>query len=147
MVEGAGWCVARGYGWPEDLDCTEGRGRLDGADPSHVSSRARARGMDQLGTLGSGNHYLEIRVIRPDEIHDPASARAFGVDRPGQVCVMLHCGSRGFGHQIGTDYLRLFDQAMKQYGISVRDRELACAPFPSRETCWSVSTSPDQSSR
>ncbi len=133
MVEGAGWCVAHGYGWPEDLDRTEGRGCLGGADPSHVSARALARGMDQLGTLGSGNHYLEIQVIRPDAIHDAAAARAFGVDRPGQICVMLHCGSRGFGHQIGTDYLRLFDQAMKRYGISVKDRELACAPFRSAE--------------
>ena len=133
MVEGAGWCVTHGYGWPEDLDCTEGRGCLGGADPSHVSARALARGMDQLGTLGSGNHYLEVQVIRPDAIHDAAAARVFGVDRPGQVCVMLHCGSRGFGHQIGTDYLRLFDQAMKRYGISVKDRELACAPFRSAE--------------
>ncbi len=133
MVEGAGWCVAHGYGWPEDLERMEGRGCLGGADPGHVSARAMARGMDQLGTLGSGNHYLEVQVIRPEGIHDPVAARAFGVDRPGQICVMLHCGSRGFGHQIGTDYLRLFDQAMKQYGISVRDRELACAPFRSRE--------------
>jgi tRNA-splicing ligase RtcB len=133
MVEGAGWCVTHGYGWPEDLDRTEGRGCLAGADPAHVSARARARGMDQLGTLGSGNHYLEIQVIHADGIHDRAAARAFGVDRAGQVCVMLHCGSRGFGHQVGTDYLRLFDQAMKRYGISVRDRELACAPFGSTE--------------
>ena len=133
MVEGAGWCVAHGYGWPEDVDRTEGRGCLGGADPGQVSARAMARGMDQLGTLGSGNHYLEIQVIRPDGIHDPAAARVLGVDTPGQVCVMLHCGSRGFGHQIGTDYLRLFDQAMKHYGISVKDRELACAPFRSRE--------------
>jgi tRNA-splicing ligase RtcB len=133
MVEGAGWCVGRGYGWPEDLDRTEGRGCLPGADPAHVSARAMARGMDQLGTLGSGNHYLEIQVIPPDGIHDPVAARTFGVDRPGQVTVMLHCGSRGFGHQVGTDYLRLFDHAMKSYGISVRDRELACAPFRSRE--------------
>ena len=133
MVEGAGWCVAHGFGWDDDLAGSEGRGCLDGADPSHVSARARARGMDQLGTLGSGNHYLEIQVIHPEGIHDRTAARALGVDQPGQVCVMLHCGSRGFGHQIGTDYLRLFDQKMKQYGLSVRDRELACAPFDSPE--------------
>ncbi len=133
MVEGAGWCVAQGYGWPEDLDRMEGRGCLPGADPAHVSARALSRGMDQLGTLGSGNHYLEIQVVRPEGIHDPAAAHVLGVDRAGQVCVMLHCGSRGFGHQIGTDYLRLFDQAMKSYGISVRDRELACAPLSSSE--------------
>jgi tRNA-splicing ligase RtcB len=133
MVEGAGWCVTHGYGWLEDLDRTEGRGCLPGADPSHVSERAMARGMDQLGTLGSGNHYLEIQVVRAEGIHDPVAARAFEVDRPGQICVMLHCGSRGFGHQVGTDYLRLFDQAVKRYGISVKDRELACAPFQSPE--------------
>ncbi len=133
MVEGAGWCVGRGYGWPEDLERIEGRGCLPGADPGHVSARAMARGMDQLGTLGSGNHYLEIQVIRPEGIHDPVAARALGVDQPGQICVMLHCGSRGFGHQIGTDYLRLFDGVMKDYGIAVQDRELACAPFRSRE--------------
>jgi tRNA-splicing ligase RtcB len=133
MVGGAGWCVAQGYGWPEDLDHIEGHGCLPGADPAQVSARAMARGMDQLGTLGSGNHYLEVQVIRPEGIHDPATADAFGVGTPGQVCVMLHCGSRGFGHQIGTDYLRRFDQAMPGYGITVRDRELACAPFRSRE--------------
>ena len=133
MVEGAGWCVRQGYGWPEDLDHTEGGGCLPGADPAHVSARAVARGMDQLGTLGSGNHYLEVQVVRPGAIHDARVARAFGVTAPGQVLVMLHCGSRGFGHQIGTDYLRLFDQVMARYGIAVRDRELACAPFSSTE--------------
>ena len=131
MVEGAGWCVRHGYGWPEDLEHTEGRGCLPGADPAHVSARALERGLNQLGTLGSGNHYLEIQVVRPGDIHDPEVARVFGVDGPGQVCVMLHCGSRGFGHQIGTDYLRRFDQAMPRYDITVRDRELACAPFRS----------------
>jgi tRNA-splicing ligase RtcB (3'-phosphate/5'-hydroxy nucleic acid ligase) len=133
MIEGAGWCVSKGYGWPEDLERMEGRGCLPGADPAHVSDRAMTRGMDQLGTLGSGNHYLEIQTIRPEGLHDPHAARALGVDRPGQVCVMLHCGSRGFGHQIGTDYLRLFDQVMKRYAIAVPDRELACAPFQSKE--------------
>jgi tRNA-splicing ligase RtcB len=133
MVEGAGWCVAEGYGWPEDLEHIEGRGCLPGADPAQVSPRAVSRGTDQLGTLGSGNHYLEIQVVRPEGIHDPGLAQALGVGQPGQVCVMLHCGSRGFGHQIGTDYLRLFDQAMRRYGITVNDRELACAPFRSEE--------------
>jgi tRNA-splicing ligase RtcB len=133
MVEGSGWCVAHGYGWPEDLDHTEGRGCLPGAEPAHVSQRAVSRGMDQLGTLGSGNHYLEIQVVRPEGLHDPEVARALGIDAPGRVFVMLHCGSRGFGHQIGTDYLRIFDRVMPQYGITVRDRELACAPFRSAE--------------
>ena len=133
MVEGAGWCVARGYGWPEDLAHIEGLGALPGADPDQVSPRAVERGMEQLGTLGSGNHYLEIQVVRPEAIHDEKTARVLGVDGPGQIFVMLHCGSRGFGHQVGTDYLRVFDRAMKTYGISVRDRELACAPFRSKE--------------
>jgi tRNA-splicing ligase RtcB (3'-phosphate/5'-hydroxy nucleic acid ligase) len=133
MREGAAWCVRQGYGWPEDLAATEAGGRLAGADPEHVSARAGDRGIHQLGTLGSGNHYLEIQVVPPDGIHDPVAAGAFGVTGPGQILVMLHCGSRGFGHQIGTDYLRRFDQAMPAYGISVRDRELACAPFRSPE--------------
>jgi tRNA-splicing ligase RtcB len=133
MVEGAGWCVGRGFGWAEDLEHIEGRGCLPGADPAQVSARALARGMQQLGTLGSGNHYLEIQVVRPGAIHDERAARVLGVKGPGQVFVMLHCGSRGFGHQVGTDYLKLFDQAMKHYGITVRDRELACAPFRSKE--------------
>jgi tRNA-splicing ligase RtcB len=133
MVEGAGWCVAEGYGWPEDLERIEGGGRLPGADPGAVSERALTRGRDQLGTLGSGNHYLEVQAIRPGAVHDARAARALGIDSPGQVCVMLHCGSRGFGHQVGTDYLRRFDQAMKRHGITVPDRELACAPFRSEE--------------
>jgi len=131
--EGTRWCLQHGYGWPEDLDATEGGGCLPGADPEQVSERAVARGRDQLGTLGSGNHYLEIQVVPPGGIHDPRVAKAFGVEQPGQILVMLHCGSRGFGHQVGTDYLRKFDQVMRGYGITVRDRELACAPFRSPE--------------
>jgi tRNA-splicing ligase RtcB len=133
MREGAGWCVRHGYGWPEDLERTEGGGCLPGADPEHVSDRALERGLRQLGTLGSGNHYLEIQVVHPDGVHDPKIARTFGVEQPGQVFVMLHCGSRGFGHQVGTDYLRAFDAAMRRHHIAVRDRELACAPFRSIE--------------
>jgi tRNA-splicing ligase RtcB len=133
MVEGSRWCVRRGYGWPEDLAATEGGGCLPGADPAAVSDRALARGLEQLGTLGSGNHYLEIQVVRPGGIHDPRVAQLFGITGPGQVLIMLHCGSRGFGHQVGTDYLRRFDRAMPAYGLSVPDRELACAPFRSPE--------------
>jgi tRNA-splicing ligase RtcB (3'-phosphate/5'-hydroxy nucleic acid ligase) len=133
MVQGARWCIDRGYGWPEDLDGIEGGGCLPGAAPEQVSERAISRGREQLGTLGSGNHYLEIQVVPPDGVLDAGLARALGVDRPGQVLVMLHCGSRGFGHQIGTDYLKRFDEAMPRYGISVTDRELACAPFRSPE--------------
>jgi tRNA-splicing ligase RtcB len=133
MREGSGWCVRHGYGWPEDLEATEGAGCLPGADPAHVSARALARGREQLGTLGSGNHYLEIQVVPPDGIHDATVARALGIEAPGQVLIMLHCGSRGFGHQVGTDYLRTFDGVMPRYGIAVNDRELACAPFRSPE--------------
>ena len=133
MREGARWCVRRGLGWAEDLERTEGGGCLPGADPDQVSDRALARGREQLGTLGSGNHYLEVQVVRPEGLHDPALARRFGITGAGQVCVMLHCGSRGFGHQIGTDYLRAFDPVMRRHGIEVRDRELACAPFRSPE--------------
>jgi tRNA-splicing ligase RtcB len=133
MREGAGWCVRHGYGWPEDLERTEGGGCLPGADPAHVSDRALERGLQQLGTLGSGNHYLEIQVVRPGGIHDVGAARTLGVDGPGQVFVMLHCGSRGFGHQVGTDYLRAFDAVMRRHAIRVHDRELACAPFRSAE--------------
>jgi tRNA-splicing ligase RtcB len=133
MCEGARWCVKRGYGWADDLEGIEGAGCLGGADPDQVSQRAVSRGRDQLGTLGSGNHYLEIQVVPPGGIHDARVARAFGVEAPGQIMIMLHCGSRGFGHQIGTDYLRRFDQVMPSYGITVRDRELACAPFRSAD--------------
>jgi tRNA-splicing ligase RtcB len=133
MCEGARWCVKRGYGWADDLDATEGGGCLPGADPAQVSQRAVSRGRDQLGTLGSGNHYLEVQVVPSGGIYDARVAHAFGIEAPGQIMIMLHCGSRGFGHQIGTDYLRRFDQVMPTYGISVRDRELACAPFRSEE--------------
>jgi len=133
MREGARWCVRRGFGWPEDVDRVEGRGALPGADPDHVSERATARGLDQLGTLGAGNHYLEVQVVPPNGVHDAKVAKALGVEGPGQVFIMLHCGSRGFGHQIATDYVRAFDQVMKHHGIRVRDRELSCAPFRSPE--------------
>jgi tRNA-splicing ligase RtcB len=133
MRQGARWCVQRGLGWAEDLERTEGGGCLAGADPDQVSERALSRGREQLGTLGSGNHYLEVQVVRPGGLHDPALARRLGIAEAGQVCVMLHCGSRGFGHQIGTDYLRAFDPVMRRHGITLRDRELACAPFRSAE--------------
>lgn len=133
MLEGASWCVAHGHGWHEDLDHIESRGVLDGADPDAVSERAVERGLKQLGTLGSGNHYLEVQVVPPGGIHDPVAARAMGIESEGQVLVMLHCGSRGFGHQVATDALRIFDRAMRHYGITARDRELSCAPIASSE--------------
>lgn len=131
---GSRWCLKNGYGWKEDLERTEEGGRISGADVSHVSDKAVERGFKQIGTLGSGNHYLEIQVARPENIHDERLATAFGITRPNQVVVMFHCGSRGFGHQVATDYLRLFLKVMdKKYGIRILDRELACAPFHSPE--------------
>lgn len=132
MVSGAQWCVDNGYGTKEDLERIEENGTIQGADPSKVSQRAMGRGMNQLGTLGSGNHYLEIQTIRGVDMFDAKLAKQFGL-KEGQVCVMVHCGSRGFGHQIGTDYLETFTPAMKKYKITVKDPELACAPFKSAE--------------
>ena len=133
MVQGAQEMIRRGFGWPEDAERIENFGRIPGADPAKVSAKATSRGIHQLGTLGSGNHYLEIQVVYPGSIYDPDVARALGIDRELQVVVMFHCGSRGFGHQVATDYLETFGPAMKRYGMSVRDRELACAPFASPE--------------
>ena len=131
MTQGSKWCVSQGYGWKEDLDATENQGCISWANPNKVSQRALDRGMMQLGTLGSGNHYLEIQLA--ENIADPEIAKQFGIVSPDQVCVMVHCGSRGFGHQIATDYLKTFLNKMPQYGIKVRDRELACAPFESTD--------------
>ncbi len=134
VEQGARWCVARGYGWKEDLARTEDNGCVSGADASAVSPKAIERGFNQIGTLGSGNHYLEIQVVRPEHRFDPETAAVFGLDRPDQVVVMFHCGSRGFGHQVATDYLRTFLKIMgPKFGLTVRDRELACVPFASRE--------------
>jgi tRNA-splicing ligase RtcB len=132
MRSGAKWAVDNGYGWDADLERTEDNGVIGHADPSKVTQRALGRGINQLGTLGSGNHYLEIQTIRNGEIFDEKLAKKFGVEE-GQVCVMVHCGSRGFGHQVGTDYLDKFTPLMKQFGITVKDAELACAPFRSKE--------------
>ncbi|MBN1845990.1 MAG: RtcB family protein [Sedimentisphaerales bacterium] len=131
---GAHWCVEKGYGWPEDLELTEEHGCIAGADAAKVSAKAVERGYQQIGTLGSGNHYLEIQVARPQDVYDRQRAEAFGIDRPNQILVMFHCGSRGFGHQVATDYLRLFGQVMgRKYQIAMNDRELACAPLQSPE--------------
>ncbi len=129
-TEGAGWAVANGFGRTEDLSRTEARGALPGADPDAVSPKAYQRGMPQMGTLGSGNHFLEIDVV--DRIFDEGAAAAFGVAE-GQIAVQIHCGSRGFGHQICTDYLSTMQRATRRYGIEVPDRQLACAPLGSPE--------------
>jgi tRNA-splicing ligase RtcB len=134
VERGAPWCVREGYGWQEDLERTEEGGCAAGADAGAVSERAVERGLQQLGTLGSGNHYLEIQVARPENVFDAATAAAFGITLPNQVVVMFHCGSRGFGHQVATDYLMSFLKVMgPRYKITVPDRELACAPFGSPE--------------
>jgi tRNA-splicing ligase RtcB len=130
LLNGAEWVVKHGMGEPEDLMKTESGGCLDGADPSLVSDKALERGRSQQGTLGSGNHFIEIQHI--DEIYDEAAANALGLHR-GQVTVMVHTGSRGFGHQVCTDFLEVMHRAAGKYGIELKDRELACAPVGSRE--------------
>jgi len=135
LVEtGARWCLEHGYAEEDDLARTENRGVVSGADASKVSAKAVERGLGQVGTLGSGNHFLEIQVVRPGNVFDPERARAFGFTFPNQVAVMLHCGSRGFGHQVATDYLHIFLEAMeRKFHIRMPERELACAPFRSEE--------------
>ncbi len=134
VEKGARWCVENGYGWEEDLERTEELGCVAGADATRVSQKAVERGYRQIGTLGSGNHYLEIQVARQENVFDPALAKALGIETPDQVVVMFHCGSRGFGHQVATDYLQRFLKVMEsKYAIRVPDRELACAPFLSPE--------------
>ena len=130
-LEGIEWAIKKGYGWKEDSQHCEENGHMDAADPSKVSSNAKKRGMPQLGSLGSGNHFLEIQAV--DKIYDPFVAKQFGIFSEGQVTVMIHTGSRGFGHQVCSDYLRVMDRAVEKYGIVVSDRELACAPGNSRE--------------
>jgi tRNA-splicing ligase RtcB len=132
IEQGSPWCVRHGFGWEEDLDLTEESGCIPGADASKISSKAVERGFQQVGTLGSGNHYLEIQVVKTENVVDQQAASVFGLDIPDQVVIMFHCGSRGFGHQVATEYLQRFLGVMgKQYGIRVDDRELACAPLDS----------------
>lgn len=134
VEQGAQWCIRNGYGWEEDLSLIEENGCLAGADSSKISDKAIDRGFNQIGTLGSGNHYLEIQVAKQENIFDPESAQKMGITTPDQVVVMFHCGSRGFGHQVATDYLQIFLKVMEsKYGIKILDRELACAPFNSPE--------------
>ena len=127
---GARWMVGNGYGEPCDAEFAEGGGALVGADPTAVSSRACERGLPQLGTLGSGNHFLEVQFV--EEIHHPETAQAFGLHK-NQVVVLIHSGSRGLGHQVCTDYVALMNQRMSHYGISLPDRQLACGPINSEE--------------
>ena len=130
LTRGAGWAVDKGYGWNTDLDHLEERGCMEGADPGYLSERALKRGSQGLGTLGSGNHFVEVSFI--DEIFDEEAAEAFGLF-PGQVVFWVHSGSRGLGHQVCTDYLRVMRRAVSKYGITLPDRQLDCAPTMSDE--------------
>jgi tRNA-splicing ligase RtcB len=131
LEEGVEWAVGKGFGWYEDLDHIEERGRMEAADASKVSKVAKERGAPQLGTLGAGNHFLEVQVV--DKIYAPDIAKKIGIEYEGQITVMVHTGSRGLGHQVASDYLMIMERAMKKYGINPPDRELAAVPINSRE--------------
>lgn len=131
LEQGAAWVVRRGYGTIEDLEATEERGCLEGADAGAISDRARKRGRPQLATLGSGNHFLEFQVV--DAIYDEAAAQQLGLDEVGRLAVMIHCGSRGLGHQVCDDAIEVMQQAVRRYGIELPDRQLACVPVDSPE--------------
>jgi tRNA-splicing ligase RtcB len=130
LRHGAAWAVRLGYGAEADLEMLESGGALPGAEIAHVSAQARRRGIGQLGTLGSGNHFLEVQAV--GAIYDEAAARAFGLEL-GQVVVFIHTGSRGLGHQVCQDFLGRMQQAMQRYGIQLPDKQLACAPVESEE--------------
>ncbi len=130
LVEGARWVVRHGYGFPEDLEFVEERGAIAGADPGAVSHKAKERQLRQIGSLGSGNHYLEVQWV--EEVWEPLAADAYGL-YPGQILISIHSGSRALGHQIGSDYLKVLDAASRKYGIPIRERELVCAPYDSPE--------------
>jgi len=131
VMEGVQWVIDQGLGWAEDAEHCEEHGCMKNADPDKVSTTAKNRGLTQIGTLGSGNHFLEIQKV--DTIYDAKTAKIFGIEHEGQVTTMIHCGSRGFGHQICSDYLRVMERAVHKYKIVLPDRELACAPGNSNE--------------
>ncbi len=131
LDEGCEWAIRKGYGWAEDLEYIEERGSWNLADSRKVSDRAKQRGKDQLGTVGSGNHFVEIQKV--DKIFDKKAAEKMGIYEEGQVTVMIHTGSRGLGHQVATDYLRIFEAGMRRWGLRLPDRELAAAPLKTRE--------------
>jgi tRNA-splicing ligase RtcB len=127
---GAQWALKKGMGMAGDEQRMEANGHLP-SDPTHVTKKARERGRPQVGTLGSGNHFLEVQVV--DYVYDEKIARAFGIEGVGQITVMVHCGSRGFGHQVCTDFLEVMQRAVQKYGITLPDRQLACCPLASEE--------------
>jgi len=131
ITNGVEWAINNGYGWKQDITRCEENGCMTTADPDMISDRAKKRGIPQLGSLGSGNHFIEIQSV--DKIYDARMAKAFGISEKGQVTVMVHTGSRGFGHQICTDYLRTMERAVRKYNLSLPERELAFAPATSRE--------------
>jgi tRNA-splicing ligase RtcB len=131
LETGSEWAIQNGYGWDSDIVHTEENGRMKNADNSFVSHDAKKRGAPQLGSLGAGNHFLEIQ--RVEEIFDPVAAKAYGIGHVGQIMVMIHTGSRGAGHQIATEYIRDMETAVKKYNIDLPDRQLACAPAHSPE--------------
>ena len=133
MIQGAQWGFKNGYGTQSDIDFCEESGKIQGADPSSVSKKSRDRGAGQIGSLGSGNHYLEIQIAKNENIFDRTSAGVFGITGKDQIVIMIHCGSRGFGHQVATDYLGGFAKLQEKFGYNLPDRELACAPFHSKE--------------
>lgn len=133
LASGAQWAVKQGYGHAIDLEYIEENGRIAGAVPSNVSELAKKRQRGEMGTLGSGNHYLEVQVV--EHIYDQKVAQVFGL-RQGQLVISIHCGSRGLGHQVGTDYLVMLAKAANRLGIRLPDRELACAPIKSAEGLW-----------
>ena len=130
LRKGAHFALERGYGIPEDLEYIEEGGRMEGADPAAVSVKAKQRQFKQVGTLGSGNHYLEVQYV--EEIYDERAAAAYGIERD-QVLIAIHCGSRALGHQIGQDYIKELEKASRKYGIPIREKELVCAPIKSPE--------------
>jgi tRNA-splicing ligase RtcB len=130
-LEGVSWAISHDYGWKADALHCEEKGAMTAADPDKISPRAKKRGRPQLGSLGSGNHFLEIQTV--DKIFDASVAERFGIYDEGQVTLMIHTGSRGFGHQICSEYIRVMEQAARKYSIQLPDRELACAPGSSRE--------------
>jgi len=131
LLKGARWAVERGYGEARDLEVTEEQGAMEGADPEQVSTKAKQRGAPQLGTLGAGNHFIEVGVV--DEVYEPEVASVMGIERVGQVLLLIHTGSRGLGHQVCDDYVRNMGKAVAKYGINIPDRQLACAPVRSPE--------------
>ena len=130
LVKGVNWAIDHGYGTSDDSDVCEENGQIQNADPNKVSDKARKRGAPQLGSLGSGNHFLEVQKVA--EIHDEEAAKRMGIEE-GTITILIHCGSRGFGHQVCSDYLRVAEQAMQKYDIDLPDRELACVPNNSEE--------------